>query len=277
MRILIAKRGGCCYGVERALEIAHETAESAEGPIRTLGPIIHNPGVVEELDKEGVSVAKELSEIEDGTVIFRTHGVPPEVARQAKKMGLNIVDATCPYVKVAQEKALSLKRQGYKPIILGEHDHPEVVAIRAYAGEKAISVESVEELDPDLIRGKVGVVVQTTQSAENLAALVALLAPRCRELLIHNTMCNSTRKSQEEALDLAEEADVIIVIGGRNSANTARLAQLCRKVQPRTHHIEDIAELQPAWFEGAGTVAITAGASTPSEQMEAAAEWLRKL
>jgi len=126
-----------------------------------------------------------------------------------------------------------------------------------------------------MVQGKrVGVVVQTTQASTNLAALSARLAPACRELLIYNTMCNATQKCQDEALSLARQADAVIVIGGRNSANTTRLSQLCLEVQPRTYHIEDVGELQPDWFEGAETVAITAGASTPPEQMEAAAEWL---
>jgi 4-hydroxy-3-methylbut-2-enyl diphosphate reductase len=124
---------------------------------------------------------------------------------------------------------------------------------------------------------RVGVVVQTTQASPNLAALSARLSPACRELLIFNTMCNATQKCQDEALSLARQADAVIVIGGRNSANTTRLAQLCQEVQKRTYHIEDVGELRPEWFEGAETVAITAGASTPPEQMEAAADWLKEL
>jgi 4-hydroxy-3-methylbut-2-enyl diphosphate reductase len=217
------------------------------------------------------------SDIKKGTLILRTHGVTPQVINEAHKRDIKIVDATCPYVKVAQEKASSLQDLGYLPIILGEHEHPEVVALVANAGKKARVVENVDELAIGKIKGKkVGVVVQTTQASANLAALTARLAPACRELLIHNTMCNATQKCQEEALKLAREADAVIVIGGRNSANTTRLAQLCTEVQSRTYHIEDVEELQSEWFEGAKTVAITAGASTPPEQMEAAADWLRK-
>jgi len=277
LKILISKRGGYCYGVQRALKIANEAAEGSDEPIHTLGPIIHNPGVVRELAEAGVSPVDDLAGVERGIIILRTHGVTPRVILEAASRGLKIVDATCPYVKVAQEKAAALKDEDYLPIILGEHEHPEVVALAAHAGEKAIVVEKIEELDMRLVKGKkVGVVVQTTQASANLSALASLLAPACRELLIHNTMCNATQKCQEEALELARKADAVIVIGGRNSANTTRLAQLCREVQERTYHIEDIAELKPEWFKGARTVAITAGASTPSQQMEATGEWLKK-
>jgi len=278
MKILISQRGGYCYGVQRALDITHRAASDSPGPIKTLGPIIHNPGVVRELAEAGVSPVEDLEGITGGTVILRTHGVTPEVIADAKGRGLAIVDATCPYVKVAQEKASFLGEQGYLTIILGEHEHPEVVALVANAGKKTVVVENVDELDMEMVHGKrVGVVVQTTQASTNLAALSARLAPACRELLIYNTMCNATQKCQDEALSLARQADAVIVIGGRNSANTTRLSQLCLEVQPHTYHIEDVAELQPDWFEGAETVAITAGASTPPEQMEAAAEWLEKL
>lgn len=278
MKILISQRGGYCYGVQRALDIAHRAASDSPGPIRTMGPIIHNPGVVRELAEAGVSPVEDLEGMTGGTVILRTHGVTPAVIDDAKGRGLAIVDATCPYVKVAQEKASFLGEQGYLTIILGEHEHPEVVALVANAGKKTVVVENVDELDVDSVHGKrVGVVVQTTQASTNLAALASQLAPACRELLIYNTMCNATQKCQDEALSLARQADAVIVIGGRNSANTTRLSQLCREVQERTYHIEDVGELQPEWFEEVETVAITAGASTPPEQMEAAAEWLGKL
>ncbi|MHB8793765.1 MAG: 4-hydroxy-3-methylbut-2-enyl diphosphate reductase [Thermoleophilia bacterium] len=278
MKILVSQRGGYCYGVQRALDIAHRAASDSPGPIKTMGPIIHNPGVVRELAEAGVSPVEDLEGITGGTVILRTHGVTPAVISDAKGRGLVIVDATCPYVKVAQEKASFLGEQGYLTIILGEHEHPEVVALVANAGKKTVVVENVDELDMDAVHGKrVGVVVQTTQASTNLAALASRLAPACRELLIYNTMCNATQKCQDEALSLARQADAVVVIGGRNSANTTRLSQLCREVQEKTYHIEDVSELLPEWFEGANTVAITAGASTPPEQMEAAAAWLGKL
>ncbi|MHB9052535.1 MAG: 4-hydroxy-3-methylbut-2-enyl diphosphate reductase [Thermoleophilia bacterium] len=278
VKILISKRGGYCYGVQRALDIAQRAAKDSPGPIHTMGPIIHNPGVVRELAEAGVSPVERLGEVTEGTIILRTHGVTPAVITDARSLGLAIVDATCPYVKVAQEKASFLGGQGYLTVILGEHEHPEVVALVANAGEKTIVVENAEELDLGQVSGKrVGVVVQTTQASANLAALASRLSPACRELLIFNTMCNATQKCQDEALSLARQAGAVVVIGGRNSANTTRLAQLCSEVQPNTYHIEDVGELRQEWFEGIETVAITAGASTPPEQMEDAASWLSSL
>jgi 4-hydroxy-3-methylbut-2-enyl diphosphate reductase len=278
MNILISKRGGYCYGVQRALKLAMEAAENSPGPVHTLGPIIHNPGVVRELAAAGVSPVETLADAGSGTIILRTHGVTPQVAADAEARGLRIVDATCPYVKVAQEKASLLKEQGFLPVILGEHEHPEVVALIANAGARTIVVEKAGELELSRIRGKkVGVVVQTTQASANLSALVSRLSPASRELLVYNTMCNATQKCQEEALGLARRADAVVVIGGRNSANTTRLAKLCREVQARTYHIEDVSELEPEWFAEADTVAITAGASTPPEQMDAVADWLQEL
>ena len=258
-----------------------QEATGAEGPIHTMGPIIHNPGVVRKLAEVGISPVEDPDEVESGTIILRTHGVPPEVISDIEGRGINLVDATCPYVKVAQEKAALLCAKKYQPLILGEHDHPEVVALTAHAGKRAMVLENAGELaqalEKGLIKGKVGVVVQTTQAGENLAELIAMLAPATRELLVYNTMCNATRKCQDEALELAGRSEAVIIIGGRNSANTTRLAQLCRQEQVRAYHVEDVGELRPEWFAGLGTVAITAGASTPPEQMEAAAEWLRKL
>lgn len=278
MKILISQRGGYCYGVQRALDIAQDAASNSRRPIHTLGPLIHNPGVVKRLADAGISPVDDHKIVSSGTIILRTHGVTPQVIEEIASRGLVIVDATCPYVKVAQEKASLLREQGYLPIVLGEHDHPEVVALMANAGDKAVVVESVEELDIKQVKGKkVGVVVQTTQASANLAALVSHLAPVCRELMIYNTMCHATQKCQQEALGLAEQSDAVVVIGGRNSANTTRLAQLCREVQPRTYHIEDVDELKQEWFKNVETVAITAGASTPPQQMEAAAAWLKKL
>ena len=138
MKVLIAKRGGYCYGVKRALDIANAAAGQAEGPIYTLGPIIHNPGVVHKLSQAGVSSVDRVEDVLSGTVILRSHGVSPRIVAEAEARGLSIVDATCPYVKVAQENAAALREEGYIPIIVGEHEHPEVVALLAHAGKKAL-------------------------------------------------------------------------------------------------------------------------------------------
>lgn len=278
VEIVVARYAGYCYGVERALRITEEALEGAEGPVASLGPIIHNPSVVGQLEERGVRVIDDAREAAAGTLIVRTHGVPPEVVEGARARDINLVDATCPFVAVAQRKAASLREAGYAVVILGERDHPEVAGLEGFAGEGAVVVEDAAGLPLAQLRGKrVGVVVQTTQTRANLASVAAALAPVARELLVFNTICDATEKRQSAACELAAEVDVVVVVGGRNSANTARLAQLCRAIESRTHHIESAAELEPAWFTGARRIGVTAGASTPDEEIEATVAALQAL
>jgi 4-hydroxy-3-methylbut-2-enyl diphosphate reductase len=278
VEIVVARYAGYCYGVERALRITEEALEAAEGPVASLGPIIHNPNVVGQLEKRGVQVIDDPREAAEGTLIVRTHGVPPEVVEGALARHLSLVDATCPFVAVAQRKAASLREAGYTVVILGERDHPEVAGLEGFAGDGAVVVEDAVGLPLAQLRGKrAGVVVQTTQTRANLASVAAALAPVARELLVFNTICDATEKRQSAACELAAEVDVVVVVGGRNSANTARLAQLCRAIESRTYHIESAAELEPAWFEAVSRIGVTAGASTPDEEIEATVAALQAL
>jgi 4-hydroxy-3-methylbut-2-enyl diphosphate reductase len=198
------------------------------------------------------------------------------VVLAARARGLEVVDATCPFVSVAQRKASILREAGYAVVILGERDHPEVAGLEGFAGPGAVVVEDADGLPRDALYGKrVGVVVQTTQTRANLASVAAALAPLVRELLVHNTICDATEKRQRAACELAADVDVVVVVGGRNSANTARLAQLCRAIEKRTHHVESAAELLPEWFAGARRIGVTAGASTPDEEIAATVQALR--
>ena len=276
--VVVARYAGYCYGVERALRIAEEAGVELAPPIYTLGPLIHNPSVVRRLARRGIAAVDDLAEVERGTVIVRTHGVDPEVIAAARARGLEVIDATCPFVNVAHQRADVLREQGYVPVILGERDHPEVVGLVAWAGPGAIVVEDADELRLRDVRNKrVGVVVQTTQTRDNLARLVARLAPAARETLVFNTICDATGRRQAAAQKLAGAVDVVIVVGGRNSANTTRLASLCRVIQPRTWHIETAAELEAGWLAGARRVGVTAGASTPEDEIQAAVERIREL
>ena len=278
VEILVARYAGYCYGVERALRITEEALEDAEGPVSSLGPIIHNPSVVGHLEERGVRVVDDARDAAVGTLIVRTHGVPPEVIEGARARDLTLVDATCPFVAVAQRKAATLREAGYAVVILGERDHPEVAGLEGFAGDGAVVVEDAAGLPLAELRGKrVGVVVQTTQTRANLASVTAALAPVARELLVFNTICDATQKRQSAAGELAAEVDVVVVVGGRNSANTARLAQLCRARESRTYHIESAAELELAWFAGARRIGVTAGASTPDEEIEATVAALQAL
>lgn len=266
--IRVAEHAGACYGVNRALELARGCALEHAEPVHTLGPLIHNPIVVEELAEQGVGLSQSLDEIDRGSVIIRSHGVVPQVIEDARARGLSVVDATCPYVKKVHKAASNLVHEGYDLIIVGESGHPEVEGIVGHAEGKAHVVASPQDLDGLTLGKRVGVVVQTTQTAANLSAVVAALAPLVSELRVVNTICAATSERQRAAASLASEADIMIVVGGKNSGNTRRLAQICHAARPKTHHIEDAAELDRSWFDGARLIGITAGASTPQAHIE---------
>lgn len=267
MEVLVARYAGVCYGVQRALKLASEAAER-DVPVHSLGPLIHNPQAVEALKDLGVDVADAPSDAGSGMLVIRSHGVGPSIIADARSRGLEVVDATCPHVTKAHEAAEKLRADGYAVVIVGEADHPEVEGIMAHAGGEAIVVESAAELPHRLPSRRVGVVVQTTQSESRLTEVVAALLPRVHELEVHNTICSATAKRQQSAAELAAEVDVVVVVGGHNSGNTTRLAEICREVNPRTFHVETSADLEEEWFDGSSKVGVTAGASTPSEQMD---------
>lgn len=266
--IEVARQAGACYGVERALKMALEASDSASQPVHTLGPLIHNPLVVADLEERGVRPAADPAEAGSGTLVIRAHGVTPQVIADAEARGLAVVDATCPYVKRVHRAAARLAAEGYQVLVVGESGHPEVQGILGHAGEGARVVSDEDDLAGLALYDKVGVVVQTTQTAERLAHVVAALVGRVGELRVINTICEATSERQAAAAELAERSDVMIVIGGRESGNTRRLAQICRVRCMNTHHIEDAAELDAAWFDEAERIGITAGASTPAEQIE---------
>jgi 4-hydroxy-3-methylbut-2-en-1-yl diphosphate reductase len=274
--IRVSEFAGYCWGVERALTMTQEAARNARHPVQTLGPLIHNPAVIAQLATQGVDVIERPAEAAGGTVIIRSHGVSREIMEELAAGRSMVVDATCTFVKAAQEKAARLRDAGYQVVILGEPDHAEVLGIRSHAGPEALVVEGPEDLPDDLPHGRIGLVVQTTQPHERLSALAAALAPRARELLVYNTICNATEQRQSAAVAMAREVDVVIVVGGRNSGNTTRLVELCAAVQPRTHHVEAADEIRPEWMTDTSSVGVTAGASTPSDQIQAVVERLRE-
>lgn len=274
MEIIVARHAGVCYGVRRAFTLATEAAESSES-VKTLGPLIHNPLAVEQLREQGIDVTDAIEDIDSGTVVVRSHGVAPSVIEAAKERGLTVVDATCPHVTAVQEAAGLLASEGYAVFIVGEEDHPEVEGILGWAGEGARVVESAADLPERIGSRKVGVVVQTTQSADRLAEVVTDLLLRAGELRVFNTICAATTLRQQAAADLAADVDAVIVVGGHMSGNTTRLAEISRRTCDRVHHIESAAELDRAWFDGVERVGITAGASTPEEHIESVVEAIR--
>ena len=267
-KIVVAEHAGACYGVERALKLARHACEATDTPVHTLGPLIHNPLVVRDLETAGVELAETLDDARNGTLIIRTHGVVPEVIEEARSRGLEVLDATCPYVKKVHESAAKLVAEGYQLLVIGEAGHPEVEGILGHAGQSAQVMSEPEELDSIELAGKVGVVVQTTQTAARLAEVTAALVGRVRELRIVNTICKATGERQRAAAELAAASDCMVVVGGKNSGNTRRLAEICSSICDRTHHIESEQELEATWFTDARTIGITAGASTPQAHID---------
>ena len=259
MQVILAEHIGFCYGVKRAIKIARE---HADGISCTLGPIIHNPQMVERLRAEGVGTVDKISDMKEGTIIIRSHGVGPKVYAEAQARGLTLVDATCPHVKKAQHSAKKLVDEGRTVVIVGEKNHPEVKSIFDWSDQKATIIETVEEAEALAECKRLGIVSQTTFSGERFKQIVMRLLDKSRDIKILRTICNATDLRQSATISLAQNVDVMIVIGGRNSANTTRLAQISEK-NCRTFHIETAEELKPEWLGNVKKIGITAGASTP--------------
>ncbi len=272
MQVVRADKCGFCFGVRRAIEMAVEQCRGAR-KVYSLGPLIHNPQVIERLQGQGLEVIDDPDEVDAGTVVIRSHGAPSQVIESLKARGVTVVDATCPLVKRAQERARELARDGYAVVIVGDQEHPEVQAILADVGRA-----TVVDLDaPSSLRGerRVGVIAQTTQTPETFRRVVReLLEFDFGELRVFNTICSATVDRQQAALDLAGRVDVMFVLGGRNSANTERLAQLCASTGVPTFHLETAAELRPEMTAGRRTAGVTAGASTPDWIIE---EFVKRL
>jgi 4-hydroxy-3-methylbut-2-enyl diphosphate reductase len=264
MRISVAKRSGFCFGVKRAVDIAFDVAKKKRGGVYTLGPIIHNPQVIERLRDAGVTPVDDIKDLKGRdvkAVIIRTHGVPLQTMGKLTKAGYEIIDSTCPFVKKAQHYAKLLREEGYQVIILGDSEHPEVKGLMSYAGRGAAVVRSSKDLRE--VKPRVGVVVQTTQQVKALKELLSAIVERTKDLKVYNTICNSTALGLKEAETMAGAVDVMVVVGGKNSANTTQLANRCRSLSVPTYHIETASAIRPKWFSGAQKVGITAGASTP--------------
>lgn len=291
MKVIRAEFAGACYGVQRALDIAEEVAASGV-PAVTLGPLIHNPVVVADLAARGISSVDDADEIAGNgpassglagdsqpTVIIRSHGITPEVRARLEERGLPVRDATCPHVLRAQKAAAQLGSAGCTVVVVGEAGHPEVEGLVAYArsaGAKTVVAERAEQV-PNSLQEPVGVVVQTTQRREVLYEILGAIRTQGIEPQVKDTVCDATRERQDAAAAMARGVDAVVVIGGRNSANTTHLAEICFAACPRTFHIQDASEIDPAWFDGCACVGVTAGASTPESQIRAVIERLESL
>lgn len=271
MEIKIAEYCGFCYGVKRAVEMAEKAAADRINGA-TLGPLIHNPQFIAELEAKGIACKDDLDQFTAGeTVIFRSHGVGPEVYEKAEAKQLNIIDATCPNVRMAQKKAYQAAQDGYLPIIVGEKNHPEVKSIKKWAGENAIVVEYLKDISEVPQKDKYAVIIQTTFELQKFEEILAALQKeREGEYRVERTICLATSQRQNAAMKLAGEVDAFIVIGGRNSANTRHLYELVASKCPKAYHIETAAELEQEMFRDCIKIGITAGASTPDRLIKEA-------
>ena len=278
MEVLLAKNAGACYGVQRALDMAAEAQQAGLAAV-TLGPIIHNPRVVRDLAARGISPVESVDEVQQGSVIIRSHGVVPQVKEDILARGLDMIDATCPHVARAQKAAADLARDGYLVLVVGEAGHPEVEGLCAYArksGGSVVVANSAQQL-PAALEGPVGVVVQTTQMRSTMLSVVDELERRGLDYQLVNTICSATTHRQDAATALAGQVDAMVVVGGRNSSNTTRLYDICKAKCANSHHIEDAEEIDPAWFKGVARVGVTAGASTPEDHIAAVISALEAL
>lgn len=268
--IKLAKFAGFCYGVKRAVETAKKLKqENPDKSIYILGELIHNTDVINELEAMGIKTIYEVPERGDGICIVRSHGEAPEIFEKIKNAGFELVDLTCPDVKKVQQKAIELAKNDYFVVIVGKPNHPEVMAIKANAdlySKNVVVATTIEELEPyaEKIKShkKAGVVVQTTQMVSSLNLVVNYLNTLAKEVLIHNTICQSTAMRQKEAKELASESDLMVVVGSKKSANTTHLAEILKNCT-KTVHIENDSELSEDLFKGVNNIGITAGASTP--------------
>jgi len=268
MEVILAEKAGFCFGVQRAINTAFKAAGG--GKVYCLGPLIHNPQEVARLREAGVETVEDFAGLRSGdSLIIRSHGVPPTVLSRAREKGLTIIDLTCPFVAKAQQHAQSLSREGYQVVVVGEKKHPEVQSILGYAGENSVVVERPEDLEQLELQGRLGVVAQTTQSYGNFSEIVLELLRLSKELKVFNTICSSTKERQDATRVLASQVDVMIVVGGRNSANTSRLVSLSREAGKPTYHVEVVDEIRSEWLMGVRTVGVTAGASTPGWVIDA--------
>jgi (E)-4-hydroxy-3-methyl-but-2-enyl pyrophosphate reductase len=264
MKIVLAKTAGFCMGVRRAVELALDAPSHCKAPICTFGPLIHNPQVLDLLEERGIKAIAEIPETGAGTVLIRAHGVPPETQKQLEAAGFNVIDATCPKVIRVQTIIDQHARKGFATIIVGDKDHPEVIGLLGFSRQNGHVVGSLEELKALPPFEKAVIVAQTTQNTVFFEAVKAWVRRDFPHYKIFDTICDSTENRQAEVRELAGAVDALVVVGGRNSGNTQRLAHIARETGVPTVHIETEDDLDPALLAKARRIGLTAGASTPN-------------
>ena len=273
MNVILAKNAGFCFGVKRAVDTVYEQL-GADQPIYTFGPIIHNEEVVRDLKEREVTVINDIEELEQkppGTVVIRAHGVEKGVCEEIKRRGFSIIDATCPFVLKIHRLVERYSGEGCQIVIVGNEDHPEVKGIRSWSDAACTQVIASREdaLAFTADRGKkVCIVSQTTFNYNKFQELVEIIRKKGYDIIVLNTICNATEERQTEALAVAKQVDAMIVIGGRNSSNTQKLFEICKKECKNTYYIQTVKDLDLAKLGSVDNVGITAGASTPNNIIE---------
>ncbi|MHC5083418.1 MAG: 4-hydroxy-3-methylbut-2-enyl diphosphate reductase [Planctomycetota bacterium] len=264
MKVLVAEKCGFCPGVRNAINLAKKTLDK-ETDVSSLGHIIHNKDVVDQLSEDGLTTVDSIDDIESGTVLIRSHGATLDELNEIDQKGLKTVDATCVLVKRVQKIARQLHEEGYKVVMIGDKDHPEVKAVVGYT-EGVEVVATQEDLDKISNKKKLGVICQTTQSPDHFAEMIAAIGRKgFSEMKIINTLCRETMERQRAAVKLCRQVDIMFVLGGLHSANTRKLAELCKKHNLQTYHLQNWAELDRTLLCDKVTAGVTAGASTPDE------------
>lgn len=282
MEIIKARDMGFCFGVRRAVEMMEQEAEAGR-PIASLGSVVHNPQVMGRLRQRGLDVVATLDQIDDRRLAITAHGVGPTVIEDAAARGLEVVDTTCPIVTRAQQWAKKLVDDGFAVIVYGDPDHKETRGILGWARGKAIVLQDEAAIDtlPEGLPSRIGVLVQTTHTEAHFASFVNQLLStrmhRISELRVINTLCNATTGQQAAARELAHQTDVVVVVGGRESANTRHLAEVCGEEGTRAYHIETPDELRAEWFSDVQRVGVTAGASTPDYAVDGVVRRLEEI
>lgn len=270
MKVLMAAKCGFCPGVRNAISTAEKILDEAESddPVYSLGPVIHNKDEVERLRKAGLQTVDSVDQMDSGTVLIRSHGVAPSELVRLKEQGFHIVDATCVLVKRLQQIVKQLEADGYEVVIIGEENHPEVQGVVGCVRDVVV-VAGEGDLHKLPRDGKLGIVCQTTQSPERLGRVLGAIGRGSfRELKVINTLCKEAIKRQESAIELCQQVDIMFVLGGLHSANTRRLADLCKKHNEATFHLQNWDELDRNVLFGKVVVGVTAGASTPNWVIE---------
>lgn len=266
MKVIVADHSGFCFGVEKAIGTAFREVNDNNNKksIYTLGPLIHNKQVVNKLESDGVKAIEHINELQDETVIIRSHGVSKHIYDMADEKKINIVDATCPFVRKIQNIVEEYKKKGYNIVIIGNPDHPEVVGINGWCNNEAYVVNTEDDVKKIPFEKKMCIVVQTTMSTALYLKLTDMLEKKAIDVVKFNTICSATRDRQESARRLAKEVDVMVVVGGYHSSNTQKLVEICKEEKTNaTFHIETVGELPIDLLKEYGTVGVTAGASTP--------------